>query len=824
MAMLLLEQFASDARFAVRSFRRTPGFTTVALVTLVVGIAAVTTIFSFMNAVYFRPFPYRDSKRIVAIGEQRRVGLGPFTGISLTAAREVVRTSRSFDRLTVFDEGATTVAGGSEPKQIRTLAIDTSFMPLFGLRAGLGRLLTAEDLVANAQNVVISDVLWRVQYGGDSAVLGRRLDLDGHSYRIIGVMQPDFRFPYQTDAWIPFVERADRDVRDDVGLIGHLRPGGTIASARAEMAQLTSQLSSADAKRFGDRKVVVRDEMLDRRGNQFMPLPYVFLGSAVFVLLIACSNVANLFLARAAERRGEIAIRGALGASRWRLMQQVLTESLVLGGIAAVFGALLSVWLMRLALSFIPTQGFPSWVRFGTDGRVLAFVVVVALVVTAVVGLTPAREGTRVDLARTLKVGGDRAVAASGVARASRRGLVVQLAFSMALFVGAVLLLRSYLRLARIDYGYPADRIAVVAPLYDPTRYPEFPARTRFIESVSERARHLPGAGVIAFRGSFSGIPDSRLTGKKDSHGVRQPGMWRPMPDGDTGRAVPIRQAPGMFTVSDNYFALLGLRVLAGRAMDERDAPTAPLATVVSQRLARQLWGDVSPIGHILQLTVNSDRFTVVGIVDDVRDLRGGQNGYSAEPRLYAYFSARQTASAYPEILASARTEPNALRRAIVELVRSADPALVLLRYETMADSMGEARLVTRIFGGLIGAFAMCALLLSLIGIYGVVAYGVSQRAREIGIRMALGGTGATVTRMIVAEGARWVAAGLGIGLGLAFAVTRLMGAFLFRISTSDPVTYVSVAAGFAIAALVACYLPARRVARVDPMIALRAE
>jgi putative ABC transport system permease protein len=821
--MRLIDETSFDLRFAARLFARAPGFTLVAFVTLVVGIATVTSVFSYVDAVYFAALPYKDADRIVALNEQRPKGLSNFTSMSLDAVRLVQRANRSFERLSAYDQSGGTAVFGNDPRLISVLRVDSAFVPLFDLRPEIGRLLSPEEIAAGLPVLMITDQLWRSAYGGDLGAVGKSVTIGNRTYTIVGVLPPGFRFPYQTDALTGLAMPSDSVARlqdSHFSLLGKLRPGVTREAARAEMQVLAQRLSAVDHAYSGVR-LEVRDEMLDRKAQQFMPTPSLFLVAALFVLLIACANVANLFLVRAAERRSEMAIRASLGAARRRLIRQTLIETLVLGIAAAVCATAASSALVRIGLHFIPTSGFPSWFHVGVDVRVLEFAVGVTMLATIAVGLVPALEGTRIDLVGALKRGGDGGAAASGIARASRRGSALQLALSVALCVAAALLVRSYQRLTQVDFGYPADRIALVRPTYDPSRYAELSSRAQFADAIASRVRELPAVTSVVIRGAGAQLRSAPKAGPNS----RLEFDARLIPDRDTTRASrALRYVPEV-VVSDGYFSLVHLRMRAGRpfALDDVDGSTP--VTVVGETVARTLWPSSSPIGHTIQVGANGDALTVVGVVDDIKVLRGGAAGLSNEPAPVIYLSTRQAFTGYPEILVTGHGDVLALRSHVVDFVRAADPSMLMLdRETTLASQADQDLLVTRVFGGLIGVFAVSALLLSVIGIYGVVAFGVARRTREIGIRIALGGTSRDVMRVIVGDGIRFVAVGLAFGLLLSLALGRVVKLFLFDVSPLDPVAYAGVVAVFAVVAIGACWWPARRVTRVDPLIALRAD
>lgn len=825
----LFGEVVADVRFAARTFRRAPGFAATALLTLVVGIAAVTSIFSYLDAVYFAPLPYKDANRIVALNEVRRGEPYDFSALSPDASR-LIRSARSFDRLSLYVESVGTVFVGTEPRQIRALRIDTAFVPLFDLRAEVGRLLTQEEIRAGAASVMISDQLWQDAYGGDASVLEQRLTFDGHSLAIVGVLPPGFRFPYQTDAITGIGRGADSAAGHDraLAMIGRLRPGTDRQAARSELHAIGRRLRDVDPVTFAHAELEVRDEMLDRRARQFLPLPGAFFGTGLFVLLIACANVANLFLARSAERRSEMAVRASLGAGRWRLVRHVLGESLLIGAIAAAIATASSFVLVRLGLHFIPTRGFPSWFHVKLDANILAFAVGIMLTVTVGVGLVPALEGSRFDLVRTLKRGGDGGAAPSGMARASRRGLVVQLALAVALFISAALFVRSYRRISTIDLGYAADRIAVLTPLADQVHYADVALLNDFADRLARRTAAIPGVTHVSLHGPFRRLrstPDSVVVGpQRASTSASQRFDFRLIPDGDTSRALRSRDYQGIEVVDDAYFAMLNLRVRRGRTFAADDGPGSTPATVISDQLARALWPTTNPLGHTVQLGATGDKLTIIGVVDGIRRLRGGGGGFTDSPLLTPYVSARQALTGTPELLLTGRGDLTSLRSQAVTLLRGDDPNIVLSPYTTLASEQGEALLVTQVFGGLIVIFAIAALGLAIVGIYGVIAFGVAQRTREIGIRVALGATSRDVVSAIVLDGLHFVGYGLVTGVLLAIALARLIRVMLFGVSSIDPLSYAAVCVLFGAVAILACYWPARRAARVDPIIALRTD
>lgn len=815
----MLESIWLDVRYAARVFRRAPQLTAVAFVTLVAGSASVTTIFSYMNAVYYAPLPYANADRLVALGQTMGIAVPTST---LSAVNVFRASALSFERVAVFSEDVETIANGAgDPRQIRTLRVDTSFFPLFALRPQAGRMIAPDEIIGKAPVAVISDQLWRTRFGADPSVVGRLLDRPGRTpFRVLGVLPVGFRYPYQTDLISPLPAADARDESAGYAIVAKLRPGVSKAAARAEVNRIAA-LMPASTRSDGPRFTML-DEVLNRRAQQFLPLPYVFLGTGLFVLLIACSNVASLYLARAADRAREIAVRASLGASRSRLIRQGLTETLLLGAATTVAGVLTSRLLVKLGLAFIPTQGLPSWFHLSVDYRVLAFAAGVTILVALAVGILPAREGTRLDVTRALKHGGDGGSTSSHVARTTKRGLALQLALAVSLFVGSALLARSYFNLTQVDFGYPAAQIAVVQPLFDQARYPDVASRLDLLSDVAGRAQRAPTVRDVGLLGDF--LEFHKAAGAK-STAERRLNDRRWVPDGDTARIVRGPRARGQIrVVSDNYFSMLGLALTVGRGFAASDDDGGERVAVVSAATAKLYWPDQNPLGRTIREGANGEPARVIGVVENTFDLMGGRNGFSSEAMPIVYLSVRQAVSPNPAIIARGTADLRTVRASVVALLRSADPNIVLLRTETMASTLDEAFLVTKVFGGLIGAFSVTGLMLAAIGIYGVVAFGVARRTREIGIRVALGSTQGGVIKLIVGESIKFVALGCVSGLLLAVGLGKLLRTFLFGVSAFDPAAYVAVSFLFGGVALLACYIPARRATSVDPLVALRSE
>ena len=825
----MLESLWQDLKFAARSLLKTPAFTSIVLVTLIAGMASVTAIFSFASAAYLADLPYADAKRIVAIGQTRGL-LVPES--SPTAVRLVREHARSFERIAVFQTEYTSLVIGDEARNVSVLPIDTGFVELMQLRASFGRLPTREEIRANAAVAAISHELWRTQFGSDPAVLGKTISVLNRDWQIVGVLPELWDYPGRTQLVVPMAELpsvtpGSLEDEPDWHIIGKLRNGITREAANAEMQVISTRMPRYPRRVTWETTLTVREEMLNRRAQNLMPFPTLFVGMGVFVLLIACANVGNLFLARGTERRGDIAVRAALGASRARLVRELLSETIVIGSLAAVLGTIASSLLVKLAWRHLPTDNWPRWFLVTTDYRVLAFAFAALLLVTLAVGLSPALEGTKLDLANALKIGGSSSGSTRQVLRSVSRGLAIQLALAVALFVCSALLVRAYGAVASVDLGYPAEKIAVAAPWFLDQRHPDRPRRIQVLEEIADGLRGVPGVTHAAVAGRFNELRTAATPKLTDAEKAQQLNDWRLIPDGDQSRAPNLRPQPTQLAVSDDYFAMLGLRIREGRGFVPDDKSSSAGVVVVSEALARHFWPKSTALGHTLQHGRRGDVLTIVGVVSDVNRLNFGGPGegpQTALPELTIYVSTRQAVSGYPALYARGTGDVSALRGLMLSRLRTVDPAFTYFQDTSMASNIERSLFVLRVFGGVIGFFATVALFLSVIGIYGVVAFGVARRVREIGVRIALGGSRRDVLLHVMSGTSRFMLVGLMIGFGLAVMLGRFMTVFLYGISPLDPIAYVSVGILFGVVALGATYFPARKATRVDPLVALRSD
>jgi predicted permease len=821
----LIDHVQGDIRFAVRSLRRAPGFAAVVITTLALGVGVLTATFSFVYSFYWRPLPFTGIDRMVAVGEVRPNGFCCRAEVSKSVGAIVARTNQSFVRTTRYESGYYNTLIGDTALALTTLLIDTSFAPTFQLHPQLGRFFTQHDADAHTPVAVISDRLWRTAFNRDSTVIGRRVAFDASELTIVGVMPAGFGFPWRTDTWLPRSDSRDAmaksDMDFDVGFIGTLRPGVSRATAAAELRAISAKLATDTA--IGPSKVQVRalPEILDRKAEEGAPMPSLFLSAGALVLLIAAANVANLFLARTVERKGEIAIRSSIGATRGRLIRQLLTETFLLVLLAGVLGIVGASGLTTLAAHAYPGDGMPAWLRFGIDDKVLMFVLGIVALVSVVVGLTPALEGTGYEITKTLKAGGDGGSVRTGVARAARRGLVIQLALSIVLFVGTVMCVRSYQRISLANLGYPGDHVVDASYfLGDQNIAPA--TRLALATDISTRLRALGNGIQTAVRGLA--IERPLVAAHKSSTSDPKAYDWRLIPDHDTTRALQRRdlRASQELAVSDSYFGTLGLKLLHGRTFTAADDSLSASTVVISERLASLLWPKGDAIGGELQRGRDGRPSKVIGVVQDVRDIVGGRAGTILLTRASAYYSVRQADAWNVETLARWNGSVSTLQAMVRKVIRDVNSRIVT-RVGVLGN-VAQFQTVTAVFGSVIGIFAATGIFLAVIGLYGLVAYGVTQRRREIGVRLALGATYKNVVTMIVADAMRFVAIGIVTGLILSVAAGQLLRVLIFEASRVDPTVYLIASLTFAAIALLATYVPALRATRIEPMIALKSE
>jgi putative ABC transport system permease protein len=799
-----IETLFQDVRYGLWMLRRNPGFACVAVLTLSLGIGANTAIFSVVNAVFLKPLPYPDPQRLVWI-------TGVIFETELIGAADYIHfqeRSKTFDHLAAFSSsGQIYLTGRGEPERLDLVEVTTTLFPALGVAPQLGRAFTPEeDRPGGPPVVILSHALWQRRFGGDPSIIGQSVTLNGRDRQVIGVMPPDFKFIQKADVLLPRaldVQEALRNDREEGGLralgniIGRLKPGFSLEQGQSELNSILQHLKQENPKREHVLRAVVTPLAERLFGNLRLGLLAQF-GAVGFILLIACANVANLLLARANVRQKEMAIRAALGAGRGRLVRQMLTESLLLSVCGGVAGLLLALMSVNALAPLIPDN--LAHLREGRiDGAALGFTFLASLLTGVTAGIIPALQASRIDLNESLKEGA-RGVASSkrqGARRVSPALVVGELALALALLTGAGLLIKSYLRVQTVDPGFNTENLLTMAiPLYT-AKYP-IAQRTIINQELLTRINSLPGVKVAA----IGPIPMTEIV---------------PAADGPSVSVINIK------LVSNDYFRAMGMQLRKGRGFTELDNENSPPVVVINEAVARSTYtrGE-DPIGKLVnyQLPGRIVKGTIVGVVADVKS-----NGLEARAELVEYRSLLQNANASGGALMVRTTgDPLNLVPAVREQVRAINPNIPVLDVMTMEQRLANSLAPRRFQMLLFGLFAAVALFISVVGIYGVISYAVSQRTHEIGIRMALGAQASDVLRMVIWRGMSLVLIGVALGLAAAFALTRVMKNLLFEVSATDPATFSLIALLLVGVALIASYIPARRATKVDPLQALRHE
>jgi putative ABC transport system permease protein len=803
-----------DIAYALRGLLRRPVFTSVAVLTLALGIGANAAIFSVVNAVLLRPLPYPSPDRLMMVWTHN-----PRQGFEKDVSTypnfdDWRRENRSFERLAAYTGGSYTLTGAGEPTQIRGAVVTPGFFETLGLPAARGRVFgDTEGRAGSDRAVVLAHGLWKRRFSSDHAIVGKTVLLNGVSHEVLGVMPEGFAYPEDADLWTPlapserFAELMQARGAFWLTVIGRLRPGVPRPAAQSEMDGIASRLERQYPANegLGIRLVPMHEEIV---GEVQRPL-LILLGAVCFVLLIACANVANLLLTRAASRQKELAIRAALGAGRARLVRQMLTESLLLALVGGGVGLLLAAWGVDLLQTMAPTN-VPRLALVAVDPAVLAYTVSASLITGLAFGLVPAFQGTS-SAGESLKEGGRTGSEGSGGRRLRSALAVLEIATALVLLIGAGLLVRSFIAMNRVDLGFEARQVLALGLELPRARYPQGPQVTAFYEQLAARLSGLPGVESTAAGSSLL------LSSLPQSAGLQVEG--RPPAAGD-GANVPVPYD----AVTPDFFRTLRIPLIAGRLFTAADGPTALRVVVVNQAFVRRYFPDTNPIGRRVTFGDSTDSntswLTIVGVVADTR--RGGL--HRPQPWAELYYPHAQAPDRRMFVLLRTAGDPMNLARAAQAEVWSIDRDQPVSSVRTVEAIVARAHANRRFTTLLLGLFAAVALVLAGIGVYGVIAYSTAQRTQEIGIRMALGAGRSHVLRMVVGEGLRIGAAGLLLGIAVSLALTRLMSGLLFGVSARDPLTFVALPVMLLAVAMAASWIPARRAVRVDPMIALRGE
>ena len=800
-----MDTLFKDLRYGIRSLLKQPVFTLIAIATLALAIGANSAMFTVVNSVLLRPLQFPESERLVVFQ-----GINPPRGIaqsnmSLLDLADWQNQNQVFEHLAGFISSGFVLTNGDETERVPGSWVTGDYFNVLRVQPLYGRVLQPEDAQLGKDNVaVIGYGLWQRRFGGDRGAVGRQVILGGKSTTIVGVMPQGFDYP-QSDAWRPFAVDLTKEARNDryVNVIGRLKPGVSVPQAQAQMDTINQRLAQTYSETNVGWGVIIRTLQEGLVGQLRLSL-LVLLGAVAFVLLIACANIANLLLARATSRQKEIAVRSALGASSFRLVRQLLTESLLLSISGGVTGFLLSIWLTRLLITISPANS-PRFDEIRPDTRVLIFTVGLTLLTSLIFGLVPALQGSRVDQAESLKE--------SSRGNASRRNRVrgllmaTEIAMSFVLLVGAGLLIKSFIRLREVNSGINPDNVLTFRLSSPPGKFTEDKQRELFFRQVIDQIKSTSGVQSV---GMVLSLP----------LGADNLNLFRGLiPEGH-----PIKVEEALDTVhlvvSPDYFRTLQIPLIAGRAFDDRDTDSSPKVAVLNETAARKLWPDHNWIGRHINI-FPSEKFEreVVGVVRETK------RSLDDEPVPQMYVPYAQDAT-WPSMSFAIRTngDPASAFPAIRNQIRSFEKGAAIFNVSTMNNVLATSVASRRAPMLLLSAFSGAALLLAMIGIYGVTAYYVTQRTQEIGIRIALGAQMKDVITLVLRSGLVLTVIGVVIGLAGAFALTRWMKTLLFAVNPTDAVTLIAVCACFLMTALVACLIPARRATKVDPMVALRYE
>lgn len=801
----MLEDLWQDLQYGIRILLKSPGFTLISIATLALGISANTMIFSSADVNLLRPLSFPNQERLVMLFE-RNADVGLTRGwVSPGNVIEWRAQAQTFQEVIVIRNQDYVLTGEGAPERYTSYGVSAAFFDALGVQPQLGRAFQpGEDEEDHAQVVVLRHGFWQTRFGGDPQIVGKRLLLNDKSFEVIGVMPKDFEFPYGGgDMWTPFV--FEPRMKQDHGshnlrVLALLKPGETMAQANAELHNISLRIQQQFPELEAGRVAyaVALNEEYTRVAKNYVP---ILIGSALFVLLIACSNVANLLLARAATRRKEMVVRLALGATRRRLMRQLLTESMLLALFGGLLGYLLAGWGLEAIAKSIPasmSRFIPGWSRLGLNNTVLVFTASISIFTGILFGLAPAWQAANTNLNQTLKEGGRR--------RLMRQTLVVaELALSLMLLIGAGLFVRSFIEMLRADLGVKPDSVITMNLELPRDKYPAEEMRRDFYQQLLQRVETLPG---VADAGAINLLP---MSGNRSSGKVQIEGQ-----PSEKGK----EQYTQIRLVTPGYFAAIGTELRKGRLFNERDGAQAPRVVLVNEAFVARHLKDSEAVGRRLKLGEAQDTpFEIVGVVanamnDEMVEL--------IEPGIYLPFAQHPTPQMNLVVRAPGAGEQ--IAPAIRSELATLDPRLPLSEVKSMGQIIYERRSPQALMMWMLVIFGLTALLMAAVGMYAVMAYSVTQRTHEIGVRMALGAQPMDVLKLILGRGMKLMTIGLGIGLAVALPLTRLMRNILYGVSASDPLTLFAVVTILAVVAMLACYIPARRATKVDPLVALRYE
>jgi putative ABC transport system permease protein len=800
----------ADVRYAIRMLAKSPAFTFIAVLTLGLAIGANTAIFSVVNAVLLRPLPYPQAEQLVRIfGKQPTLDEAPSSPANFL---EWKAENQVFTRIATWNGQGFNLTGTDKPERVIGALVSSDLFQLLGVQPALGRDFTVEEDREGADRVaILSYEFWQRRFAGDPNAIRQTIALSDQTYTIVGVMPRGFAFPDpRAQIWTPVAfnaaERATRDT-NYIDVVARLKPGVSLEQAQANMtaiAQSQAQRYPQTNTGIGVKVVSLQEQMV----GDVRPMLIVLFGAVGFVLLIACANVANLLLARAAARHREMAIRGALGASRSRVVRLLLTESVLLAIVGGAVGLLLAIWSLDLLVSLKPAN-LPRIAEIGVNRTVFFFTAAVSVLTGVLFGLAPAWQVSKTDLNEGLKEGG-RGSDAPGRHRIRALLVISEVALSIVLLIGAGLMIRSFVRLLAVDPGFKADHVLTAFVSLPVAKYSKHQEQTAFFDRLLERLRNVPG---VSAAGVVTDIP--LYGGSSTGFDV----------EGRTPAAPGQRAMTDYRIISSDYFAAMGMRLMKGRNFAASDTETAPGVVVINETLAARFFAGEDPIGKRLDMSgAPKDVREIVGVVADVRNY-----GVDADVKPEAYVPLLQSAPSYLSNVTSALTivvrsaiDPTALAQTLREQVQALDKDQPVSAIKTMERYLDESVAQRRFNMLLLGVFASLALVLAAVGIYGVIAYTVTQRTHEMGIRIALGARGGDILRLVFANSMAATISGIVIGLAAAFALTRLLQSLLYQVSATDPVVFAAIPLLLLAVAAIATYFPARRATKVNPISALR--
>jgi putative ABC transport system permease protein len=812
-----MDQLIQDIRYGIRTLYKSPGFALVSVVALSLGIGANTAIFSVVNSVLLRPPSYKDPDRLVMVWEHNRPRSRDQNVISPANFLDWRDQNSVFEEMAAFHEYRYNLTDVDDPEELPAQRVSTNFFGLLGVNAAIGRTFLPEDGQEGRDPVIIiSHGLWQRRFGSDPEVIGKSINLNGLKRTVIGVMPPTFQFSMKAGAlfggkepelWAPLVFTQNDRIRRGryLSAVARIKPGIDLQQAQTEMNGIAGQLEEQYPDfntGWGVNLVPIQEEFV---GNIKLAL-WVLLAAVGFVLLIACANVANLLLARAASRQKEIAIRSALGARRGRIIRQLLTESILLSALGGVVGLVMAMWGLEVLLSLSPRDLLPVQ-AIGLDVKVLGFTLGLSVLTGVIFGLAPAIEASRPNLNETLKEGGRESAFGGRSHRLRNIFVVAEIALSLVLLIGSGLMIRSFLSLQAVDPGFNADRVLTVRLALPGSKYREDHQVIAFYKQALDRIRGIPGVSAAS---AINFLPFSG-SGAATSFEIE----GRPQPPAGEEPIVDSR------VIAPDYFHTMGIPLVAGRIFSEREATEASHVVVINETMARQCWPDEDPIGKRVTISMMDSPAPseVIGVVADVK-----HEGLESTPRAMAYWPQPELTYSFMTLVIRTTTDPvafaPAVRREILAIDKDQPIAEVRSMEQLLAGSIARSKFSTT----LLSIFASVALVLAAVGIYGVMAYSVTQRSHEIGIRMALGAQQSDVVRMVVRQGVILTGMGVGVGLAAALVLTRFISSLLFGVSATDPFSFAAISLLLTGVALAASLIPARRASRVDPMRALRYE